>query len=223
MPDNTQTIPCGGWYIDTTMFQFQDKVLKVIGDIDGAYLPLTGGTMGAGATIEGTDELQVSVADTGVSGTIGVTPESVTLVHNTNSTPDASVRLTADTVAIEAEKTNIQINGTGANFNGANLTGVGSIVGQNAMEVAIETTLDMNNHNIINVNDPQNPQDVATKNYVDTNKPTNATTAVAGLVKQSANVVEIATPSTATAEAVAETLNDLIQQLIAAGIMAAQS
>lgn len=71
-----------------------------------------------------------------------------------------------------------------------------------------------------NVNDPQNLQDVATKNYVDTTKPTNATTSTVGLVKQSLSVAEIAdVSSSTTAETVAQTVNDLIQQLIAAGIM----
>lgn len=203
MPDNTQIIPCGGWYIDTTMLQFQNKVLKVVGDIDGAYLPLSGGTMSADAIIEGTDELQISVADTGESGTVGVTPESVTLVHNTNSTPDASVRLTANSVVTEAEDTVVAVNGSGVNFNGANLTGVGSIIGQNSGEVTIETVLDMNNHKITSVDAPTDPTDAVTKAYVDN--------------KQAAYIAPLSAAPTQ------QDFNNLLTALQNAGLMATQA
>lgn len=218
-----QIIPCGGWWIDGTTLTFDsNKVLSATGGGEGNYLPLAGGTMEADAVIAGTDSIEVSVGDTTQSAAVGVTQNGVTIEHNTNSEADSSIRAIVDAIELEANGTTVTINSTGMNMGGANLTGVGSIVGQNSAEVAIETTLDMNNHNIINVNDPTNAQDAATKNYVDTNKPSNATTAVAGLVKQSANVAEIADVSASTtAETVAETVNDLIQQLIAAGIMSA--
>lgn len=165
----TERIPCGGWDIDTSTLQFQGKVLKAVGGIDGAYLPLTGGIMGPDAMIEGTDSLTVSIEGTNQSATAGVTPESVTLIHNSNGDPDASIRLTANAIELEADFTTVTVNGTGVNLNGANITGVGSITGYNSTEVTIETTLDMNNHNINNVAEPTQPEDAATKNYVDNN------------------------------------------------------
>lgn len=217
-------IPCGGWYIDGETLTFdENKVLSAVrGSAEGNYLPLSGGTMEADAVIQGTDNIEVSVGDTTQSAVVGVTQNGVTIEHNTNSEADSSIRAIDNAIEIMANSTNITFNGTGVNFNGANITGLASLTGQDSGEIAIETTLDMNNHNITNVNDPQNAQDAATKNYVDTNKPTNATTDVAGLVKQSANVAEIVDVSASTtAETVAQTVNDLIQQLIAAGIMSA--
>jgi hypothetical protein len=215
-------IPCGGRYIDGTTLTFdENKVLSATGGGEGSFLPLAGGTMEADAVIEGTDNIEISVGDTTQSSVVGVTQSGVTIEHNTNSEADSSIRAIDNAIEIMANSTNVTFNGTGVDFNGANITGLASLTGESSGEIAIETTLDMNNHNITNVNDPQNAQDVATKNYVDTTKPTNATTSTAGLVKQSLNVAEIADVSASTtAETVAQTVNDLIQQLIAAGIMA---
>lgn len=66
----TERIPCGGWDIDTSTLQFQGKVLKAVGGITGAYLPLSGGIMEADAVIEGTDELQITVGDDTTAGTV---------------------------------------------------------------------------------------------------------------------------------------------------------
>lgn len=44
----TERILCGGWDIDTSTLQFQNKVLKAVGGITGSYLPLSGGIMVAG-------------------------------------------------------------------------------------------------------------------------------------------------------------------------------
>lgn len=216
-------IPCGGWYIDGETLTFdENKVLSATGGAGGNYLPLAGGTMEADAVIQGTDNIEISVGDTTQSAVVGVTQNGVTIEHNTNSEADSSVRVIDNAIEVVANSTNVTFNGTGVDFNGANLTGLASLTGESSGEIAIETTLDMNNHKITNVNDPQNAQDAATKNYVDTNKPVVATTDVAGLVKQSANVAEIVDVSASTtAEIVAQTVNDLIQQLIAAGIMSA--
>lgn len=216
-------IPCGGWFIDGVTLAFdENKVLSVTNGGSGNYLSLSGGTMEADAVIQGTNDIEISVRDTTQSAVVGVTQSGVTIEHNTNSEADSSIRAIDNAIEIMANSTNITFNGTGVNFNGANVTGLASLTGQDSNEIAIETTLDMNNHNITNVNDPQNAQDVATKNYVDTSKPTNATTSVTGLVKQSLNVAEIPdVSSSTTAEIVAQTVNDLIQQLIAAGIMSA--
>lgn len=218
--------PDGGFYLDDSEFNvnYVTNTVTLAGgaSASGNYLPLSGGTMEPDATIEGTDNIEISVGDTTQSAVVGVTQSGVTIEHNTNSEADASIRVIENVAEIVANSTTVTINGSGIAFGGANLTGVGSIVGQGGAEVAIETTLDMNNHSIVNVNDPQNAQDAATKNYVDTTKPVNATTSVAGLVKQSLNVAEIADVSASTtAETVAQTVNDLIQQLIAAGIMSA--
>lgn len=148
MPDNAQIIPCGGWYIDTTMFQFQDKVLKVVGDIDGAYLPLSGGTMGANAVIEGTDTLEISLSDDTTSSVLGVSPEGASIINNQNSEVSSSVRAIQDAVEIKADSTTVTVNGTGVNFGGAALSNVSSIGNSSATEIAFESDMDMNNHKI---------------------------------------------------------------------------
>lgn len=160
-----ERIPCGGWDIDTSTLQFQGKVLKAVGGTTGAYLPLTGGIMEADAIIEGTEELQITVGDDTTAGTVGVTSEGVTLTR-TNNGASASVRVIDDAVEIDGGDTTITVNGTGINMGGTAITGLNSLSG-NSAEIAIENQVDMNNHKITTMTDPSDPQDAATKNYVD--------------------------------------------------------
>lgn len=148
MPDNIQIIPCGGWYIDPTMFQFQNKTLKVVGDIDGAYLPLSGGIMSANAVIEGTDTLEINLTNDTTSSVFGLSPEGASIINNQNSTVSSSVRAIQDAVEIKADNTTITINGTGVDFNGAALSNITSIGNSSATEIAFESNMDMNSHKI---------------------------------------------------------------------------
>lgn len=217
-----ERIPCGGWDIDTTTLQFQNKVLKAVGGITGAYLPLSGGKMGADAMIQGTDNLEIVVGDNSVeSSVVGVTQNGVTIEHNTNSNIDSSLRIIENTIELTADNNTITLNGTGVDLNGTNVTGVGSLTDVDGAEIVIETTLDMNNHNIINVDTPVNPDDVANKQYVDNKAPALATVDVAGIVKQIPNIEQFTNPSSATAQEIADKFNNLIQNLINAGIMVA--
>lgn len=161
----TERIPCGGWDIDTSTLQFQGKVLKAVGGITGAYLPLSGGIMEADAVIEGTEELQITVGDDTTAGTVGVTNEGVTLTR-TNNGASASIRVIDDAVEVIGGDTTITVNGTGLNMGGTAITGLNSLSGNND-EIAIENQVDMNNHKITTMTDPTDPQDAATKNYVD--------------------------------------------------------
>lgn len=161
----TERIPCGGWDIDTDTLQFQGKVLKAVGGITGAYLPLSGGIMEADAVIEGTDELQIVVGDDSVAGAVGVTGQGVTLTR-TNNGASASVRVIDDAVEIDGGDTTITINGTGINMGDNAISGLTSL-GGNGTEIAIENQVDMNNHKITALADPTDPQDAATMNYVD--------------------------------------------------------
>lgn len=144
----TEKIPCGGFFVDTSTLQFQNKVLKVVGDIDGAYLPLTGGIMGANAVIEGTDTLEISLTNDTSSSVLGVSPEGASIINNQNSAVSSSVRAIQDAVEIKADDTTVTVNGTGVNFGGAALSNVASIGGSSATEVAFESDMDMNNHKI---------------------------------------------------------------------------
>lgn len=161
----TERIPCGGWDIDTSTLQFQNKVLKAVGGITGAYLPLSGGIMEADAVIEGTEELQIVVGDDSVAGAVGVTGQGVTLTR-TNNGASASIRVIDDAIEIDGGDTTITVNGTGINMGGTAITGLNSLSG-NSVEIAIESQVDMNNHKITQMLDPTEPQDAATKNYVD--------------------------------------------------------
>lgn len=209
--------PDGGFYVDSTEFNV-DYVNNIVTLAVGAPAPgggglsLDGGTMNADAIINGTEELQITTADTGESGTVGITPQGVTLVHNTNSAADGRIRVIENSVEILAEDTTIQINGTGVNFNGAALFGVATI-GGNSSSTAFENTMDMNNHSIINVVDPTNAQDVATKNYVDTKL---ATTSVAGMVKQMTSIED---SSGATDTALEAKVNEILAAMRTAGIL----
>lgn len=168
MPENTQIIPCGGWYIDTTTLQFQGKVLKAIGGESGAYLPLTGGTMGANAVIEGTDTLEISLTDNDNSSVFGLSPEGASIINNQNSEVSSSVRAIQDAVEIKANDTTVTVNGTGVSFGGAALSNVASIGNSSATEIAFESNMDMNNHTITGlptsaVTDATNADDVITQ------------------------------------------------------------
>lgn len=220
--------PDGGFYLDDTEFKvdYSANIVTLVGGTPapgGSYLPLAGGTMEADAIITGTEELQITTGDTTQSAVVGVTQTGVTIEHNTDSVADASVRVIENVVEIAADSTTITVNGTGINMGGSAISGINSITGNNEADIAIENQIDMNNHKITQMVDPTDAQDAATKNYVDTNKPTSATTSVEGLVKQATNVAAIADPSSATASDIATIVNSIISQLIAAGIMATQA
>ena len=204
---------------------------------DAKYLQLSGGTMTGNITmpvdgvISGTDELQISVADNSESATVGVTPEGVTIVHNTNSAPNASVRVIENTIQLEANGATVSFDTTGVNFGGGVITNVASI-GGNSDNIAFENPMDMNNHNIINVTDPVNAQDAMTKNYGDTtyatkseiagfitndDLPVAATTSIAGIVKQATAVADSSGATDTTLEA---KVNELLAALRTAGILA---
>ena len=125
----TERIPCGGFFVDTSTLQFQDKVLKAVGGITGAYLPLTGGTM--------------------------------------------------------------------------------------------QGAINMGNNKITNVAVPIDNGDAANKQYVDNKVPALATVTTAGVVKEIPNIEQFTNPSSATAQEIADKFNNLIQNLINAGIMVA--
>lgn len=207
--------PSGSFYLDSSEFSvdYAKNKISLVGEAAGGdYLSLGGGTMNADATITGTDELTIEVPDSGESATVGVTPQGVTLVHNTNSEADGRIRVIENSVEILAGDTTVQVNGTGVNFNGAALSGVATI-GGNSSSTAFENNMDMNNHSIVNVADPTNAQDAATKNYVDTKL---ATTSVAGMVKQMASIED---SSGATDTALETKVNEILAAMRTAGIL----
>lgn len=227
--------PSGSFYLDNTEFavDYEENSISLVGGAGGGGdITADGGMFNANATLTGEDELTIEVPDAGESATIGITPESVTLTHNTNSTSDGSIRVTENAVELKAGENTVQINSTGVDFGGLAIADVSSIGGTSAGEIAFENTLDMNSHQIKNVTDPTESQDAATKNYVDTtfatkseiagfitsdSLPTNATTAVAGLVKQATAVAD---SSGATDTALETKFNELLAALRNAGILA---
>lgn len=227
--------PDGGFYLDDTEFNvdYSANIVTLVGGTSapGGYLPLSGGTMGADAVIEGTDSLEISLTSGTASSAFGVTPEGASIINNQNSAISSSVRAIQDAVEITADNTSITINGTGVNFGGAALANVSSI-GGNSAEVAFENDMDMNNHSIINLANPVNPGDAMNKSTADstyatkdeisnfiTNDelPTLATTSVAGIVKQGAAVSD---SSGATDTSLETVVNNLLASLRAAGIIA---
>lgn len=161
----TERIPCGGFFVDTSTLQFQGKVLKAVGGQAGAYLPLSGGTMEANAVIEGAEELRMTVGDDTTAGIVGVTNQGVTLAR-TKDGASASIKVIDNAVKIDGGNSSITINGIGINMGGTAITGLNSLSG-NSGEIAIENQVDMNNHKITTMTDPTDPQDAATKKYVD--------------------------------------------------------
>lgn len=226
-------VPDGGFYVDNSQVtvDYAKKSISIVGGgAAGDYLSLDGGMMNAGATITGEDELTIEVPDTGESASVGVTHQGVTLVHNTNSVADSSVRVIATGIELKANTTTVSVNGTGINFGGVALFNIASI-GASESAIAFENEMDMNNHKIINVTDPTAAQDVVTKNYADTNYATkteiadfitvsdipNATSSVKGLVNQGVAVSDVSGTDAASA---ITTINALLVSLRNAGIIA---
>lgn len=232
--------PDGGFYVDDTQISvdYVKNSISVIGGgsgggsgPDGDYITTDGGMFNADATLTGTDELTIEVPDAGESATVGITPQGVTLVHNTNDSADARIRVIQNSIEILANGTTVQLNGTGVNFGGGTITNVSSIGGTSAREIGFENTLDMNNHQIKAVSDPTEAQDVATKNYVDSNFATqasisdfitisdipDASASAKGLVNQG---VAVANSSGATDTTLETVVNNLLASLRNAGIIA---
>lgn len=163
--------PDGGFYLDNTQFDvdYEENLVTFIGETGEGAITADGGIFNANAILTGTDELTIEVPDAGESATVGITPESVTLVHNTNSDADARIRVVATGVEITGGDTTIQINGTGVNFGGgalSNISSIGSVA--SGTPIAFEETLDMNSHTItglptIAVSDATNETDVITQ------------------------------------------------------------
>ena len=84
---------------------------------------------------------------------MGVTPESITISHNTNSDADGSIRVASGGVELKGGDTTVQINGTSVNFGGSAIANVASIgsIGEST-PVAFEEDIDMNHHRIDNTN-----------------------------------------------------------------------
>ena len=114
-------------------------------------VPLSGGTMDANAVINGTDSLEISIGDASQSAVVGVTQNGVTIEHNTNSDADSSIRAIDNAIEIKANNTTVTVNGTGVALGGAAISGVNSLAGQNSNEIAIESNVDMNSHNLTNI------------------------------------------------------------------------
>lgn len=216
--------PDGGFYLDDTEFNvdYSANIVTLAGGsaVTGNYLPLSGGTMEADAVIEGSEELQITTGDTTQSGVVGVTQTGVTIIHNTNSASDASIRVIENVVEIAADSTTITVNGTGINMGGSAISGINSLTGNNEQDIAIENQIDMNNHNINMLADPVEDQDAVNKQYLESVIPTNASTSVAGIVKQISNIPSL-TADTASTQDVANTINSLLTALQNAGIMSA--
>lgn len=209
--------PGGEFYLDDTQFDvdYSGNLVTYIGEggEGGNSLSLDGGTMNADAVINGTEELQITTADSNESATVGVTSQGVTIVHNTNSEADASVRVIENTVEISANGTIVTINGSGVNMGDSVLTGVYSI-GGNAVELAVETDIDMNNHRVKMVGNPVDSTDAVNLGYI-TGGNVAATTAQHGTILQGASVVE----ATGADDIVAQ-FNALLVSLRNAGIIA---
>ena len=209
--------PGGEFYLDDTQFDvdYSGNLVTYIGEggQGGNSLSLDGGTMNADAVINGTEELQITTADSNESATVGVTPQGVTIVHNTNSDADASVRVIGNTVEISANGTIVTINGSGVNMGDSVLTGVYSI-GGNAVELAVETDIDMNNHRVKMVGNPVDSTDAVNLGYI-TGGNVVATTTQHGTILQGASVAEAT-----DADDIVAQFNALLTSLRNAGIIA---
>ena len=209
--------PSGSFYLDSSEFNvdYVKNKISLVGGAGGEVdITADGGVFNADAVLQGTDNLEITVPDAGESATIGITPESVTLVHNTNSDADASVRVVSTGVEIAAGDNTISINGTGVNFGGMTITNVASIgsVGEST-PVAFEEDIDMNSHKITMVANPTDNQDVVNLQYLNSRT---ATTATAGLVKQMASIEDASGWTDSTAQTA---FNGLLTALRTAGIL----
>lgn len=153
------------------------------------YLSTQGGTLEANASITGEDEMTFEVPDSTESATVGITAQGVTIVHNTNSTANARIRVIENNVEIEADGAVVGFDPSGVDFGGGIITNISSIGGASNGEIAFENTIDLNNHQAKNVADPTEAQDGATKNYVDS-RTGNASTSTRGVVLQAAGVTD---------------------------------
>ena len=223
--------PSGSFYLDSSEFNVdyaKNKISLVGGTAGESGLSLDGGTMNADAVINGTEELQITTTDTGESGTVGITPQGVTLVHNTNSAADSRIRAIENSVEIMANGTTVTLNGTGVNFGGGALSNIASI-GASSSAIAFENDMDMNSHKITGLADPTGSTDAMTKNYADityqaiadmseyVRTDDLADTSTAGIVKQAAAVAD----STGATDTTLETkVNELLAALRTAGILA---
>lgn len=115
------------------------------------YLSTQGGTMDANAVINGTNSLEISLGDASQSAVIDVTQNGVTIEHNTNSNADSSIKAIDNAIEIAANGTTVTVNGTGVALGGAAISGVNSLAGQPSTEIAIESDIDMNSHNLTNI------------------------------------------------------------------------
>ena len=115
------------------------------------YLSTQGGTLEANASITGEDAMTFEVPDSTESATVGITAQGVTITHNTNSDVDSSIRAIDNAIEIKANDTTVTINGTGVALGGAAISGINSLAGQSSNEIAIESNVDMNSHNLTNV------------------------------------------------------------------------
>lgn len=166
--------PGGEFYLESSEFtiDYDENIVRLAGNGEGeagTYLPLAGGNMEAGAIIQGEDELILSVPDVNESASVGVTPEGATIVHNTNSDADASVRVIENSVEIKGADITVTVNNTGVNFGGGSITNVSTIGGSAGM-IAFENEMNMNNHKITGIAEPTEDSDVASKGYVDGKK-----------------------------------------------------
>ena len=224
-------VPDGGFYVDNSQVSvdYVKKSISIVGGGGGGGgLSLDGGTMNADAVINGTEELQITTSDTGESGTVGITPQGVTLVHNTSSAADSRIRAIENSVEIMANGTTVTLNGTGVNFGGGALSNIASI-GASSSAIAFENDMDMNSHKITGLADPTGSTDVMTKNYADityqaiadmseyVRTDDLADTSTAGIVKQAAAVAD----STGATDTTLETkVNELLAALRASGVLA---
>lgn len=177
------------------------------------YLSTQGGTMDANATIEGEDEMTFEVPDSTESATVGITPQGVTLVHNTNSTANARIRVIENNVEIEADGAIVSFDPSGVDFGAGIITNISSIGGASNGEIAFENTIDLNNHQAKNVANPTEAQDGATKNYVDS-RTGNASTSTRGVVLQAVGVTDAT-----NADDIITQFNALLASLRTSGVL----
>ena len=205
-------VPDGGFYVDDSQVtvDYAKKSISIVGDgAGGGGLSLDGGTMNADAIINGTEELQITTADT-------------------NSAADSRIRAIENSVEIMANGTTVTLNGTGVNFGGGALSNIASI-GASSSAIAFENDMDMNSHKITGLADPTGITDAMTKNYADityqaitgmseyVRTDDLADTSTAGIVKQAAAVADSTGATDTTLEA---KVNELIGALRTAGIIA---
>lgn len=208
--------PDGGFYLDDSQFDvdYEENLVTLIGGGGTGDVDITadGGVFNADAMLQGTDNLEITVPDAGESATVGITPESVTLTHNTNGASDGSVRVASSAVEIKAGATTVQVNGTGVNFGGGALSNINSI-GSSASAIAFENDMDMNSHRIKNLLAPTQKNDAVNLAYLQ-GYGSAATATIHGTVLKGAAVVD------ATGETdIVTQFNALLASLRAAGII----